>query len=261
MVRQNKYVKKIAVVLGIACILGGCASPPNRAKEDTGALIEADIGLVARAAPEGITLSFSAIPDGTTRMFVNISTWDRNKELAGARDIVSSFTDIRGSDLERVKTAGKITVPFVQSGKVYDIAVFCERENEPETYSSAECIAGGGIYYKDGLGLALNESRTAVTLSAAPEFSREVQYAPGKYRYGVTIRKGEYWSIGVGDDTQDEAMTWVFQPLVNDDIAASGYLERGEYPAYAIVYCKAVYDDLTWSVELAKSGEFTVRFQ
>lgn len=255
MLRHSRFCLKIILFMGIICAIAGCGT--NNPYIATG-----EMNIKAETVPEGIRITFSDIPPETVRMFIHISDWGGKKEVTGSTDIVSRFADIRGEDLERVKTSGEVICPFVKSGLPYEIAVCYAADNEPESgeWAFAECTARSGTYFESGPELSLNENLTAVTLSAEPEFTSEVQYDSSKYQYGITIKKDEYWSIGVGGTSAGEAMTWQFQPLLTDDVTAGGYLESGDYPAYAVAYCNAVYDDLTWAVEVAKSREFTVHF-
>lgn len=272
MTRHIRSLVKIMLIIGIAAAISGCDA-------DAPYTEAGNMGLAVEAVEEGLRLSFSDIPPETTRIFINVSDWGGRKTITGAHEIVSRFADIRGNTLDRVKAEGGVTCPFAQSGVKYEIAVCYETSGgvsrgsasgdaagaENEKWVFAECITGSkdvsrGIHFGGGLELALNEAKTAVTLSAAPISSTDVEYAPAKYQYGVTIKKGEYWSVSVGDKQAGENLTWQFQPLLTDDITASGYLESGDYPAYATAYCNAIYEDVLWVVELAKSGEFTVRF-
>ena len=216
-------------------------------------------GLKAEAVPEGIRITFDNIPAETTRLFILFQNWGEKKILSGTHDIIGIHTDIRGYALNQVKRTGKVICPFVKTGQKYHIFVSVfEGDDEYEYLDpvSVEYEANKGIHLSRNLDLKLNETQTGVTLSSVPEFSAEVKYAPNKYMYSVNIDMAEKGSLGYGEEIAD-SLSWYFEPELSDEMTAGGYLEKGEYPAFVTAYCILNYDNLSWSVEVAKSRLFT----
>ena len=257
-----KGLRTISLILGFALValnllVSGCATSEKQ-------VINAEIGLKAEAVSEGICLAFDNIPPETQRIFINIQ-YIINEETPGITNLVSSFSDIRDGSLAHVMQTGKVIFPVVDSGCKYLISVIFHGEDfkDISDWIQADCIADKGISLSNELYLNLNDANTSVTLSSEPVFSSEVMYDDVKYNFGVTIMQyqteTESGSIGVGSHHIDgvEGLTWTFDPPMTDSLKEGGYLESGSYPAYVTARCNIIYDNVRWSVEIAKTQEFT----
>jgi hypothetical protein len=264
---KNFVLGKIVLVLILALFVIGCAATnaaTQVASNKTSSSSEI-IVMKAEAVPEGISLTFENIPAETTRLFVHFQEWGNKEEINSTHDITSSYADIRNSSLEQVRQTGKIIFPYVKSGQKYMISAslwgndipLIEDENN-NIY--AECTASSGIYLNNDLELSLNETHTSSILNAEPSFTKEVFYAPIKYHFDANIDKGDNSSIGYSEIKTVDYLTWNFEPLMTNDLKPTGYLDAGSYPAYITAYSNLVYENIEWSVEIAKSEEFTFTY-
>ena len=271
----------VSLILGFVLVTFGCAtdelvSGRNRA---TGA----DFGLTAQAVPEGLLLTLSNIPPDTNHLWITVQEWFNTEEPASSHNIISSYagitdTSVRGwvhgsRQLEKIKQTGKVIFPVVQAGKKYHISAMAYSEQNyyasleyPHT-AEAECIAENGINFnRDSVKLELDNAHSAVTLSSEPVFSSEVTFDTQKYSYGVTVYIPENRAMmGVGDHhipegLSSDGLTWTFEPQMTGDFKNNnnGWLESGNnYSAWAEVKALIIYDDITWSVGIAKTPEFS----
>jgi hypothetical protein len=259
--QYSKALRTLSFILGftlviLSLLVSSCATGKNQAAN-------AEIGLKAGAVPEGICLTFDNIPPETKRMFINIQ-YAVDEEMPSITNYVSSFSDLRDSSLAQVKQTGKVIFPVVEQGFKYHISVIFEGEDSKEIsdWISTDCIADKGISLSNDLSLNLNEANTGVTLSSEPAFSSELFFDDVKYNFAVTIfqyqTETESGSIGVGSHHIDgiEGLTWTFDPAMTDDLRKEGHLESGSYPAYVTARCNIIYDNIKWSVEIAKTEEF-----
>jgi len=250
-----KALRTISLILGL--LASGCAT----SKLDTGKnqKTNEEIGLKAEAVSEGICLVFDSVPAETSRLFIMIQNWGENDRLNSTHEIIGSYSDIRGGTLEQVKQTGRIIFPFVKAGQNYNISASFENENGQTIVGSpdwiyAKCAANAGIYFNDGLKLELNKTNTGVTLSSEPEFSTEVQYAPEKYFYAVKLDISDHGSLGYSD--KGTGLHWDFEPQMTNDLKEGEHLQNGNYSAYVTTYRNINYDNVTWTVEIAKTPEF-----
>ena len=274
----------ISLILGFALVSFGCAT--NKPVSGKNHAANAGFGLTAKAVPEGLLLTFSNIPPDATHLWISVFSMGGTEEseythsFAGLTD-----TSVRGwvnstRQLEKVKQTGKVLFPFVQSGRKYSISatVYTERDFElmrnrkdEDTHplsADAECIAKSGIYFdRKSVKLALNDTNSVVTLSSEPVFSSGVTFDAQKYSFDVAILVDEHRSIGVGDHhfpdgLSSDGLTWTFEPgmtqNIKEDSVAVSWLESGvHYSAWAVARANIVYDDIKWTVEIAKTPEFT----
>jgi len=248
-------VKVSFLILIFIFTIFGCSS-------DTGSVNDA-VTVKAENVREGIRLTFSNIPQDTSRLFIHFNRIDEEalrSEVSGANQI-SVFTDIRDASLELVKESGVVTCPFVQKGHEYYISIMMfnkYNEQNPSHWIRDEITADSGIYALNDVSLLLNDARTTVTLSQEPKFSADVKYASKKYRYSVTVKKDAYWGITYSETTGN-TLTWdfytMFEKFKNENIGVGGSL-----PAYVTASCSLTYEDLLWDVEIANSSEFFVAF-
>jgi len=220
--------------------------------------VNGDVIVNAEAVEEGICVSFKNIPPETTSLFIHFSTSDTVPAYS-ARDIVSTYSDIRGSALEQVKRTGRVVLPFVKSGRNYFISVSFEKDDEPladDDYLT-ECTPYSGIYFAGDMELRLNESSTGVTLYGEPVFPAAVRYAPVKYDFRAFLDLYGIVSLSYSERDTVRGMTWDFNPLMTQYMNASGYLQYGDYPVFISAYCNLIHDNVPWTVEIAKSREFT----
>jgi len=222
----------------------------------------AGIKLSAKPVPEGILITFSHIPAETSRLFINIQ-YPNNPD--SVHDIISSHSDLRGNSLEQVKQTKKVIFPFVQAGRKYKISAIFQNEKfeDISDWIHADRIADKGIYFDNNISLNLNDTNTGVTLSSEPIFSSDVTFAETKYNFAVTIivsqTETEGSSIGVGSNhiSGVEGLTWIFDPKMTRHLHKGEYLANGSYPAFVTARCNIIYNNITWSIEIAKTREFT----
>jgi hypothetical protein len=115
----------------------------------------------------------------------------------------------------------------------------------------------------------LNGTHTNVTLSAEPTFSEVIEYAPDiptyYYFYDInwnesalskvrTIEDWEPFMIGWHGHTDELSID--FSPLYG----LEKYVGTGNYPMYFVTYCNVIYNEVLWTVEIAKSGQFILSF-
>ena len=257
-----KVLRTIPVILGFAvvslCLLAGsCATAKNQTANSV-------IPIKAEAVPEGIRLTFDSIPPEAHRIFIHFQYFVR-EEAPGITNLVSSFSDLRGDSLTLVKQTGNVIFPVVEEGRKYNISVIFQGDDFEDIadWLHVDCTAKKGTHLTNNVSLSLNEAHSAVTLSTEPVFSSEVTYDETKYNFDVTIHyhqtETETGSIGVGSHHVSgiEGLTWTFDPEMSNHLRAGGYLESGSYPAYVTARCNIIYENIQWSVEIAKTGEFT----
>ena len=255
--RQFKTLRTISLLLGFALAVFGCATSKNQAANG-------ETGVQAVAVPEGIRLTFNTIPPETKRLFIHFQ-YSVNEGMHGITNIVSSFSDLRDSSLAQVKQTGNVIFPVVAKGCTYHISVIFQNEDFEDIldWKFADCIADKGIYVNNNVSLDLNETHSAVTLSGEPIFSSDVTFDDTKYDFAVTIQHyqndTESGSIGVGNRHVSgvEGLTWTFDPEMTAHLREGRYMESGSYPAYVTARCNIIYNNIKWSVEIAKTPEFT----
>ena len=220
-----------------------------------------NIAVRAEAVDEGVCVNFENIPPEATSLYIHFST--SNSVFAySTRDIVSIYSDIRGSALEQVKRTGMVVLPFVNPGRKYSIVVSFEKDDEPLTDDDffTECTPYSGTYFSGDTELRLNETLTGATLTKEPLFPSSVRYAPVKYDFRAFLDLYGIVSLSYSDKDTVRGLTWDFQPLMTQYFNESDYLQRGDYPVFIAAYCNLIHDNVTWTVEVAKSGEFTLSF-
>ena len=283
--QHTRSLRKIPLIAGFTlvilgalvtgCVTGKPVSGENQAANE-------NFGLSADAAPQGILLTFSNIPHDTTHMWIQTITWDTSEELmhrnyhVAYAGITDAFTEgwVHSTPmLEKVKQTGQVIFPFVETGKNYYISAMVYNQQEyrqmkdswEPRHAETECIAGNGIYFNRGfVKLDLATDNTAVTLSSEPVFSSEVLFDVQKYTYSVTIFVSETNSVGVGDHhipggLSPDGLSWTFEPqMTTVNLKEVDSLESGNhYPAWSEAFANIVYDDILWSVEIAKTPEFS----
>jgi len=275
--QRFKALRTISLILGFILVTFGCATSKNHTAN-------ADFGLTAEAVPEGILLIFSNIPADTTHMWIGVTSWG-NTEKPDGREIYSyaaiedaSFdTWVNSSkQLDKIKQTGKVIFPIAEAGIKYQISVFIYNEQErdssfntaenfqPRT-ANAELIAENGIYFnKNDVRLELDNTNSVITLFSEPEFSSDVISDEQKYRFGVIVMVDDNRSISIGDHHFSEGLssdgkTWIFEPYWTNVLKEHDldWLEIGTpYPAWGTAHVNIIYDDIKWSVEIAKTSEF-----
>ena len=247
----------IFLILGFALLSFGCATgKPASGNYQT---VTGETGITAEAVPQGICVTFNNIPKETNRLFVMFQHWVDNDHPESTHGIIGSYSDITGITLEQVKQTGRVIFPFVKAGQMYTISACFENEKGQvitgvPDWIYAECAASAGIYFNEGPTLALNSANTGVTLSCEPVFPEEVQFAPDKYVYAVKLDLSEQGSLGYSD--RSAALHWDFEPNMTFDLKNGEHLQSGDYSAYVTVYRNINYDNVTWTVEIAKTPEF-----
>ena len=273
-----KALRTISLILCFVLVTFGCATGKNQ-------ISDTDFGLTAETVPEGILLTFSNIPSDATHLWVFVNSWN------GTDDSISSYAAITNTSvkelarsaqqLEKVKQTGQIIFPIVQEGLKYSISANVYNQQEWELFlnertvenfrfrsAETECIGKNGIYFdRDLINLALNDTNSAVTISSEPVFSSAITFDTQKYSFNVNIMIPEIGSIGVGEHQTPnglsaDGLTWTFEPQmtlnIKGDSATMNLLENGTYySAWAKAMVNVIYDDINWSIEIAKSPEFT----
>ncbi|MCL2412150.1 MAG: hypothetical protein FWC97_10970 [Treponema sp.] len=269
-----RFIKYLRVIPLIYCLLFllGCATNKNQADN-------AAFGLKAEAAQEGIIITLDNIPSNTIRLWISVSYID-NGTPNNFGNVVSSFADIRdisfpsratySSELERIKQNGTIIFPFVRPGQNYIISAMVENKTDIENnneplFVTTEVVAKNGIYFdRDNIRLNLNNTNSAVTLFSEPLFPSEINFDIPKYSFSVSIFVSETGSIGVGshhipDGLSSDGLTWVFEPQMTENLRYNNnnWLEMGSYyPAQAEVFANIIYDNISWSIQIANTPEF-----
>ena len=257
-----KVLRVISLVLGFVLVIFGCTTNKNQA-------VGAEIGLKTEAVPEGILLTFSEIPNDTARLWIGIQNRISDNEPESARNFAYSYSDLRDDSLEQVKQTKKVILPVVRAGQNYTITVMFQNEKFADItdWVYADCVAGDGIYFDyNDIQFDLNNANSAVTISSEPIFSSEVIFAPRKYSFAITVfnsaAESEVKSAGIGEHhypsgLTSDGLTWTFEPYFTDALRESNYMETGSYPAFGTAYCNIIYDNIKWTIEIAKSQEFT----
>ena len=280
-IQHFRAFRTIFLIVGLSVVIFGCATRKNQG-------IDTDFGLAAKAAPEGILLTFSNLPSDISHLWIHVTSQGGNEEPESRHATISSFAGITDTSamgwvngtqqLEKVKQTGKVIFPIVQAGQKYRISAFIYNQQErhqglDDIYfqprrAETECVAEKGIYFNsDSVKLELDKANSVVTLSREPIFSSDVTFDTQKYSYGVTILVSETRSIGVGDHhipdgLSPDGLTWTFEPhMTTVNLrqlnSENNWLENDRhYPAWAEARVNIIYDDIAWSVEIAKTPEF-----
>jgi hypothetical protein len=241
-----------------------------------------DFGIAAEPVPDGILLTFSNIPEDTVRLFVHVSHWE-NEEYDSSRNINSSIADIRdislaterhhSIQLDKLKKTEKLIIPIFDIGQKYWISATVYNKQEHELLMSdlyywkpgieTELIADNGIYFnKDGINFELNNNNSTVSLSSGPMFSSDVVYCSQKFNFGIVIIVPEgsvsKWTHHIPEGLSSDGLNWTFEPRMSYEFQNVEYLKNGHYyTAWAIAEANIIYDDITWSIEIAKTPVFT----
>ncbi|MDR1869993.1 MAG: hypothetical protein LBQ82_08410 [Treponema sp.] len=279
--RQINFLRKIILFISFALLVLSCDTRKNH-DDNT------EFGLTAEAVPEGILLTISNIPQDATHLWISVSSWGDTEEPESPNSIIYSYAAITDTsvwgvvnstqNLDKIKQTGKVIFPIVEAGTKYSCSatIYNEREinlireNDENVYprtAYAQVIADNGIYFnREDVKLEINNAHSVVTISCEPEFSSKVIFDDQKYRFGVTISVGNNSSMGVADHhipagLSSDGLTWEFEPQMTDALRSDsddgGWLEIGSnYSAWAEVYANIIYDDIKWSVGIAKTPEF-----
>ena len=273
-----RALRAIFLLLFFVLVLFGCATTGR----DQAA--SADFGMTVTAVPQGILLTFSNIPDDAVRLFVSVSSWGNAEEAAGSYDIVSAHADIVDESffsaipsfqLGRVKETGRVVFPIVQAGQRYRVSAMIATRRGHELmmrgvsyqvpWIEAEVVAEGGVYFnRSDVAIALNHTNSVATITSEPVFTSDLTFHAQKYGFAVTVAVGELSSIGLGDHhipygLSADGLAWTFEPQMTENLAkdAGEWLESGvPHPAWVTAYVNIIYDDITWSVEIAKTPQF-----
>ena len=238
-----KYFIKLFIVLASVFVIIGCASNKAVYHNDI-------IEFSATDIPEGILLTFNHIPKEAFRLSIQIID-----EYS-----IPIFAEIIGFQLDYVKKSKQVICPFVQKGQKYIVGVFIDDGNQ-NNWKNIEITVNdvNGIYISNDITVNLINNQTGVRLSSSPIFSSEIEFAPQKYRFMVTVKKEED-IISSFSDMIGNSLTWNFIPKIIYDFTRTGIYRSGEFSAYVIVYCNVNYENISWTVEIAKSNEFTIYF-
>jgi hypothetical protein len=275
-----KALGKMVLILGFSLVTFGCAIGKNQ-KTIT------NFEISASTVPEGILITFNNIPADASHMWLYASTFINNSEENEipykSASTYASITNGSGMDwhnsthnLDKIKKTRKIILPVVHTGEKYNISAtiyneqdFTLMRSDPEYDSNCiartEIIADRGVNFnRNDVKLILDENHTVATIVSEPIFSSDdLMFDEQKYNFGITIKVEEKGFIGVADyhyktGLSTDGLTWVFEPQMTNTLKEhADWLERGTYySAWAEARVNIVYDDIKWSVEIAKSSEF-----
>jgi hypothetical protein len=253
------------LILGFALVTFGCAT--NKASSSN-----AKANVQAEAVPEGICFTFDSIPPETIYLDFCIFEYGPPEALADFGEMDYAYSNITGNALEQVKQTGKVIFPYVKAGQKYFIAVYFYEGDGKDGIQliehpsiRMECTPYTGIYLTDDIELKLNETHTSVTLSAELIFPAEIEYDPDLpkffYFYDIDWDEAALASVKAIEDWDPFMFGWYghtnelsidFSPLYG----LRDYVGTGDYPAYFITYGNIMYNGVSWSVEIAKSGQF-----
>ena len=276
--KNLKALRVIPLFLVIALVIGFATVKLVSRNWQT----NADFGFTAEPVPEGILLTFSNIPSDAVRLFVFVSHWE-NEEYESFRNITTSVADIRDISfavegrhsikLDKVKETEKLIIPIVHIGQNYRISATVYNKQEHELLMSdlnyqkpgieIEFIAYNGIYFnKENINLELNDTNSIVSLSSEPILSSNIIYCTQKYNFGVVIKVPEgsisTWTHHIPDGLSSNGLTWAFEPQMTNELKNFEWLKNGNsYTAWAVAEINIIYDDITWSIGIAKTPEFT----
>ena len=270
-------LKAIPLLFGFAAIFFGCASSDQVA--------DTDFGMTAEAVPEGILMTFSHIPSDASHLWISVLSLEDSGGSGNQRTASASFAGITNTSalnwvhstqqLETIKQTGKVVFPFVQAGQTYHfLATVYNQQDRAQSLgddhfrplqASAECIAEGGIYFdRDSVTLTLDDAHAVMALTSEPAFSSEVMFASQKYSFGVTIVVDKNRSVSVADHhipegLSPDGLSWTFEPEMSVNLMEhNDWIESGaDYTAWAEVRAEIIHDGILWSVEIAKTPNFT----
>ena len=275
--RHLKILGTISLILVLVTL--GCATGKNQVSN-------AEFGLTAEVVPEGIRLNFNNIPADVTHMWLSVVFWgDEEYPEDNVFPIMSyasiTNTSVRGwvnasQQLERIRQTGSIIFPIVQAGLNYHFSVTVYNEHEYYNMSEvhensvarityADVIADNGIYFNRGdVRLELDNTNAVATIVTEPAFSSKLIFDEQKYSFGVTIMVDNERSIGAGDHHFPDGLSynglsWTFEPKLTESLREynGGWLETDtHYTAWVVAYANIIYDDIAWSIEIAKTPEF-----
>jgi len=260
-VKITRFLISAFTLITFALLAGGCATnitgPANL-----------DTAFVAENTEEGIRLSFSNIPPETARIFIHIQRFvGDDKDNINANDFFASFSNIRGSALEQVKQTGIVNFPFVKAGHEYTVSIIIQNRyfDDLTEWLHATITPFAGIYVVNDVQLKLNDTNSALTLSAEPVFSSDVTFARQKFGFGVSVSfvfsESLSGSLGIGEQhfpggLSSDGLSWTFEPHFFNVLRDAEYLEKDSYPASGRAYSRMIYDNLTWYVQIARTPEF-----
>jgi len=267
-----RFSRTFFFVLSFVLIIFACTVDETQPAID-------NISLKAISVPEGISLYFDNIPPNTPRVYIGYYDWGGKDTPENYYDGTSNYAFIQETQvIEQFKETHTLVLPFVQAGHKYKIyaVLFLTKEGETQTeenmpiFLETECIANNGIYCDQNIGLSINETQTIVKLSLRPQFSSEVQFAPTEISYKLTLlysgTGAKFATISIGDIISknillDDGLTWNFEPEMSAYLSEGNQIKKGvNYPAYFTARSNVIYNDITWSVEIAKSKEFSYSY-
>jgi hypothetical protein len=237
---------------------------------------KAEVSLKALSQPQGICLTFNNIPTNTVWVYVQYNDWDGKDAPDNYYHGTSNYAFIQETPaIKRLKETNTLILPFVQAGHKYKIyaTFFLTKEGETQTQDNkpisleTECIAGNGTYIEETVNLNLADTLTGITLSSAPQFSSNVQLAPTETTYKLTLLYSgtgtQFATISIGDKIakntlSPNGLTWEFESDMSNYLKEGSQIKNSvNYPAYFTAYSNLIYNDITWSIKIEKSREFT----
>jgi len=271
-VQNFKIQWKICLNLAFVLVLFGCTINETQ-------YIRADTSMRAVAVPKGINLFFNNIPTDTTWVYIEYYDWGGKDNPIDYYEGTTNFAYIQDAqEIERIKETQTLTLPFVKAGRKYKICAvfFLTKEGETQTQDNmpiileTECIADNGIFFNGNINLYINDTQTGVSLSSKPQFTSEVQFAPVDISYRMTLLYSmsengfatiSYSDTILGSNLFSDGLTWDFEPKMADYVKQGSQIKSGvNYPSYFTARSNVIYDNITWSVEIAKSKEFNYSY-
>jgi hypothetical protein len=181
----NKKIVLIGLFLVFGLVIYGCVTN----KEAAAAPVETSV--TAMGVPEGIVINFENLPTDTNRLFIMLKDATENDEML-------TFVDIRGNELETVKSTGELICPFTIKGHVYRISVIPYAENDSfrEECINVAAIASGGNYPRERPLMRLNGENyvPAADMPVYIEALRSLNYGDTPWVIGIT-KKDDYIAL------------------------------------------------------------------
>jgi hypothetical protein len=258
--RHFKVFGIISLILSLSLVTFGCSTSSNQV------ITLSDIRISAQAVPKGILVNFSNfsnIPQDVDILRVTFSDCGKNSEPDWRKmDRVATFKYLHDyyynshseNIIKQIRKTGKVVFPFVESGHKYSIsAIFIDKTGFVKSIDT-DCIADGGLYINRNINLALNRTRTGISLSSKPTFAPDAKVEVKKLTYHIVSCTGEFLSA-IGSDFTDD-LFWEFEPKFKKQLKENG-LTKGNYQTYVGANLNIVHNNVSWIMEIAKSPIFT----
>ena len=245
-----KALRIFPLILGFILFIFGCEADKNQVSD-------LNFGIKAESVSEGIYLYFDNIPENAEYLCVSLYDITTNDNLY-------TGTSFQSSELEQIKKTNTLICPFVRSGHKYkiEISVCIRTEENIKTINSdiTTAVANGGIHIINNPILNWNNSDNITALSERPVFSDESINSQNTELDYTLFFIHEKTSGGVGGGIDELTNVLVYDNTKNF-ISIIEMIDRiglsGDIPIYASVRFSPEYNNKKWTMEIARSPEFT----